>query len=100
MFAMDNGKHHTKPLDAWASLLPQEGADSYPRLVASDRNDMRRIRVDQELWDAFAELVGDGGRAAAIRNYIQWQLANPNTPLPGQFRPPAKKVRKRRPDPE
>lgn len=93
---MDKGKHRSAPTAVWRQLLPDAGADSYPRLVAPDQTDMRRIRVDKELWDAFAELVGDGGRAAAIRNYIQWQLANPDTPLPGQFRAPVKKVRKRK----
>lgn len=93
---MDAGKHRTSPPDFWASLLPEEGSASYARLVAPDQSEERRIRVDRELWDAFADLVGDGGRAAAIRNYIQWQVENPDTPLPGQFRPPVKKVRKRR----
>lgn len=54
-----------------------------------------KISVDADDWAAFGELVGDGGRSAAIRDYIRWQLENPDTPLPGRFRGPVKKVRRR-----
>lgn len=57
-------------------------------------NDVRRIRVDAETWAAYAELVGNGGRAADIKAYIDWRLDNPTTPLPGKRRGPIKKVRK------
>jgi hypothetical protein len=93
---MDTGKHRSKPLDAWRRLLPLGGSDSYPRLVAADQSDMRRIRVDQAMWDAYAEIVGDGGRAADIREYIHWRLEHPDDPLPGRWRGPVKRERQRR----
>lgn len=54
---------------------------------------MRGIRVDPELWDAYAEVVGDLGRAADLRSYIEWRIDNPRTPLPGRRRGPTVKRR-------
>lgn len=53
--------------------------------------DMRGIRVDGELWSAYAEVVGDHGRANDIRAYIEWRVDNPRTPLPGRRRGPVVK---------
>lgn len=58
--------------------------------------DFRKLRVDQELWDAYTEVVGDGGRSADLRSYIEWRVDNPTTPLPGRRRGPVKKVRARK----
>jgi hypothetical protein len=95
---MDAGKHRTKPPDLWSSLLPSEGSDSYPRLVALGQGDERRIRVDRALWDAYADVVGDGGRAADVRAYIEWRVKNPDAPLPGEWRGPVKREHQRRAD--
>lgn len=58
--------------------------------MADSGKDVRRLRIPDEIWEAFGDLVGNGGRSAAIRNYIEWQLANPDQPLPGQYRVPFK----------
>lgn len=96
MLTMDTGKHRARPADAWRQPLPSVGSGSYPRLVAPDQSDMRRIRVDQAMWDAYAEIVGDGGRAADLREYIAWRIEHPEDPLPGRWRGPVKKVRERK----
>ena len=59
-------------------------------------SDIRRIRIDDETWEAYAEIVGDGGRSADRRAYIDWRLDNPTAPLPGRRRGPVKRVRERR----
>jgi hypothetical protein len=57
-------------------------------------SDIRRIRVDAESWAAYAEIVGDAGRSADIKAYIEWRLDNPTTPLPGKRRGPVKRTRR------
>lgn len=56
-------------------------------------SDLRKLRVDRELWEAYTEIVGNGGRSADLRAYIEWRVDNPTTPLPGRRRGPVKKVR-------
>lgn len=58
----------------------------------------RLVSADDELWAAYGEVVGDGGRSDDLREYMVWRVENPTTPLPGRFRGPVKKVRKRRAD--
>lgn len=88
---MDKGRHRDIPL---RQLLPQINRATYPDLVAAG-SDIRRLRVDDSLWDAYTEIVGDGGRSADLKAYIQWRVDNPTKPLPGTRRAPVKKVRKR-----
>lgn len=59
-------------------------------------SDIRRVRVDGDLWEAYADVVGDGGRSADLREYMRWRVDNPTTPLPGRRLGPAKKVRVRK----
>lgn len=59
---------------------------------------MRRIRVDPALWDAYARIVGDGGRAADLREYMEWRVEHPGDPLPGRWRGPVRRVRKKATD--
>lgn len=33
----------------------------------------RPIRIDNELWDAYGDLVGKLGRSKDLRNYIAWR---------------------------
>jgi hypothetical protein len=61
----------------------------------SGSSDMRRLRAGDPLWDAFGETVGDGGRSADLRAYMEWRVNNPTTPLPGMKLGPVKKVRKK-----
>ncbi len=56
--------------------------------------DLHKLRVDSGLWKEYAEVVGDLGRSADLRAYIEWRVDNPTTPLPGRRRGPVKKVRK------
>lgn len=56
-------------------------------------SDLRRLRVSDELWDAYTEIVGDLGRSGDLRSYIEWRIDNPTTPLPGRRRGPVKRVR-------
>lgn len=88
---MDRGRHKAAPYDR---LLAQMGRHTYPDVVAAETSDVRRVRVDQDLWRAYAEIVGDGGRSADIKAYIEWRVDNPTTPLPGKRRGPVKKVRR------
>jgi len=57
-------------------------------------SDVRRVRIDAETWAAYAEVVGDAGRSADIKAYVEWRLDNPATPLPGRRRGPVKKSRR------
>jgi hypothetical protein len=59
----------------------------------------RAISIDDDLWKAYGDVVGDGGRSDDIREYVVWRVEHPDEPLPGKFRGPVKKVR-RRGDPE
>jgi hypothetical protein len=79
-------------------LLPRQEIDAYDAPVA-DSKDIRRLRVEKTLWDAFTEVVGNGGRSAEIKSFLLWRVNNPTTPLPGNKLGPIKKVRKRS-DPE
>lgn len=56
--------------------------------------DLRKLRIDQELWEAYAEVVGNGGRSADLRAYVEWRVDNPSTPLPGRRRGPVKRERR------
>lgn len=73
-------------------LLPQFSRATYPDLVAAG-DDIRRLRVEQSLWDAYTEIVGDGGRSADLKAYIEWRVDNPTAPLPGRRRGPVKRER-------
>lgn len=74
-------------------MLRQISPAPYAAPVA-DGTDIRRVRVDGELWAAYAEVVGDLGRSADIKRYIEWRVDNPTTPLPGSRRGPVKRVRR------
>lgn len=74
--------------------LPQTRAAQYPDRVPGENADVRRLRVDQSLWDAYTEIVGDLGRSADLKSYIEWRVDNPTTPLPGRRRGPVKRIRK------
>jgi hypothetical protein len=54
--------------------------------------DIRRLRVDKDLWDAYTAIVGDAGRSGDLRSYIEWRVDNPTSPLPGRRRGPVKRV--------
>jgi hypothetical protein len=56
--------------------------------VAKTESEMRGIRVNAELWAEYAGVVGNHGRAADLRAYIEWRVDNPRTPLPGRRRGP------------
>lgn len=88
---MDEGRHKAVP---YVRLLPQLGRQTYAVGVAEGGSDIRRIRVDTDLWKTYAEIVGDGGRSADLKSYIEWRVDNPTTPLPGRRRGPVKKVRR------
>ncbi|MFY1686458.1 hypothetical protein [Plantactinospora sp. WMMB782] len=91
---MDQGRHRAI---SKARLLPQINSATYPVGVAAG-DDIRRLRVEQSLWDAYTEIVGDGGRSADLKAYIEWRVDNPTTPLPGKRRGPVKKERRRSSD--
>lgn len=76
----------------WAQLLPPAKIGPYPDVVP-DSSDIRRFRLDQDTWEEYGELVGDGGRSADLKAYVEWRLENPTTPLPGKRRGPVKKER-------
>ncbi|GAA4439594.1 hypothetical protein GCM10023170_011330 [Phytohabitans houttuyneae] len=74
------------------------GSTPYGGDVGTDRHRTPRfnVSVDQELWDAYGDVVGDGGRSDDLREYMTWRVEHPDEPLPGRFRGPVKKVRARR----
>lgn len=86
---MDNAKHRNIPMER---LLPRLGRQPYPALMTA-ASDMRRLRVADELWDAYTEIVGNAGRSADLKSYIEWRVDNPTTPLPGRRRGPVRKHR-------
>jgi hypothetical protein len=77
-------------------LLPPGKIALYADAVP-DSSDIRRFRLDAETWKAYGDLVGDGGRSADLKAYIDWRLDNPETPLPGKRRGPVKKARPAKP---
>lgn len=85
---MDNAKHRAVAVE---SLLPQLRRRTYPAAMASD---VRRFRADDELWAAYTAVVGEGARSADIKAYLEWRVENPDKPLPGRWRGPAKRGRK------
>lgn len=87
---MDTGRHTRVPP---SRVLAQINSDAYPDDMA-ETSDIRRIRVDLDLWKAYEAVVGNGGRSADIKAYIEWRVDNPTTPLPGKRRGPVKKVRR------
>lgn len=93
---MDNGRHRNLDPYVWRQLLPEQGINPYPRLVVDDESDMHRIRAPKALWDAYAAVVGERGRSADLREYMEWRVENPDTPLPGRWRGPLKRTGKRR----
>ncbi len=64
----------------------------------AEGSDIRRIRVDAELWAAYEDVVGNYGRSTDIKTYIEWRVDNPTTPLPGKRRGPVKRVRRSAPE--
>lgn len=90
MNGMIEARHAPQP-DRHLLLQPRLGA--YPEPVA-DGSDIRRVRIDAELWAAYEQIVGNGGRSADIKAYIEWRVDNPTTPLPGKRRGPVKRVRR------
>lgn len=73
-------------------LLPHGGCCGYPLRMAA-ASDIRRLRVDDDLWDAYTAIVGNAGRSADLKAYIEWRVDNPTTPLPGRRRGPVKRER-------
>jgi predicted GIY-YIG superfamily endonuclease len=57
--------------------LPTLRANREPRSY----DDIRRVRIGKDRWDAYTEIVGDMGRSGDLKAYIEWRLDNPNTPL-------------------
>jgi hypothetical protein len=71
--------------------LPPAKIAPYPDVVP-DSSDIRRLRVDDDTWDAYTEIVGERGRSADLKAYINWRIDNPTAPLPGRRRGPVRKV--------
>lgn len=71
-------------------LLPPQKIDTYDAGVP-DSSDIRRLRVDDDTWTAYTDIVGERGRSADLKAYIAWRIDNPSTPLPGRRRGPIKK---------
>ncbi|MEU4410698.1 hypothetical protein AB0F88_39860 [Streptosporangium sp. NPDC023963] len=42
----------------------------------------RPIRVDDELWEKFGQLVGERNRAAIVREFIRWFVRERGAKLP------------------
>jgi hypothetical protein len=61
---------------------------------------VRKVRIRADLWNDYAEVVGDAGRSQDAKSYIEWRIDNPTTPLPGRRRGPVKRVRVRKNQPE
>lgn len=94
---MDEARHKTIPVER---LLPYLSPPPYAALMPAQPTNLRRIRADQELWDAYENVVGDGGRSADLRAYMEWRIENPTMPLPGRRRGPVRKVRQKSGDAE
>jgi hypothetical protein len=77
--------------------LPRTKIATYPDGVP-DNSDLRKLRVDKETWELYTQIVGERGRSADLKAYINWRIDNPTTPLPGRRRGPAKKTAPPKPD--
>lgn len=97
---MDNGKHYNTTPYLWRQTLPPGDPTSYPRLVAADDSELLRIRASRVLWDAYGKVVGERGRSADLREYMEWRIDHPDDPLPGRWRGPANRTRMTRPETE
>ncbi|AEV86675.1 hypothetical protein ACWT_5658 [Actinoplanes sp. SE50] len=75
--------------------LPHAKISTYAGVVPDN---LRRFRMDEETWKEYGKLVGDAGRSADLKAYIEWRLDNPDTPLPGKRRGPVKKTRPAKPE--
>lgn len=73
--------------------LPRQWRSAYALPVTADSRDIRRLRVPDELWDAYSEIVGNAGRSADLKAYMEWRVDHPSTPLPGRRRGPVRKVK-------
>jgi hypothetical protein len=49
--------------------------------------DQRGFRVGA-LWHDYAKVVGDAGRSADLRRYLEWRTDNPTMQLPGALSDP------------
>lgn len=76
----------------WPRPLPHSEADRYAAGMATG-SDIRRLRVPDELWSLYTEVVGDAGRSADLKAYIAWRVDHPDEPLPGTRRPPVRRSR-------
>lgn len=73
--------------------MPHRSPATYSLRMA-ERKDMRRLRVDDELWAAYTAIVGNAGRSADLKAYIEWRVDNPTMPLPGERKGPVKRIRR------
>lgn len=73
------------------------GIASYPLDMAdaTEATDIRRLRVPARVWDAYTDLTGDLGRAQDLRDYIEWRIDHPDTPLPGKKWGPIRRWREK-----
>jgi len=53
-----------------------------PRDTDRHRTPRRFIGMPDDLWVAFARVVGRNGRSADLRRYVAWRIRHPHTPLP------------------
>lgn len=56
----------------------------YPRgmTVKETHTPARPVRIPDEDWDDFGELVGERERSRVIRDFIAWYLRRPKAKLP------------------
>jgi hypothetical protein len=50
------------------------------------------IRVEDELWEAFATAVGEKNCSSRLRAYIWWRVQNPDAALPGSETAPRRSL--------
>ncbi len=50
--------------------------------------DHRSLRLPHWIWDLYADVVGDIGRAADLRHYMDWRIDNPGVGLGDDVQPP------------
>lgn len=55
--------------------------------MAENHTPMRPVRIDDGLWKAFGEAVGERNRSRVLREFIAWYCRVPGAKLPQ--RPPA-----------
>lgn len=64
----------------------------------TERSEKLGIRVSDDLWRRYAAVVGNAGRSADLKSYMEWRVDTPHWTVGSPFTEPGAPVRKVRVD--